>query len=589
MPFDALALHAVADELRSTLLTGRVQRLHLPDEQSLALEIYAHGQRQWLLASVAPEAARVHLVAAPPPHTAERVPPFLLLARKHVRDSRLLAVDQPPLERVLALRFAHREPTGLRREVTLICEIMGRRSNLVLVDEDGTILDALKRVSQQLNPTRPILPHTRYAPPPPLDRPDPRRADAYVALRDAAAQDDPRTLAALLVARLAGLSPRAAEEIAFRATGQHDARLSTLRPAGDDPVASLHHAAAELLAPIDTHVWEPHLIARASVPFDATPYRPRQFAVTMLEAVPTMSAALERLHAPRRLEPEGGTLAQAGHRPHATPRAPLVAALGQQREKLEHKLAALERSLDAAARADELRAAGEAVLAALHAIEPGQRSLASDGRDVPLDPERTALENAQDYFDEYRRARDAARVVPPLVEETRLALRYVEEMAAQVQLADDATTLEQLRRELVAQDWLAPNRGESKRGRPAAPRGALHRARLAGFEVLVGTSALGNERVTFELAMPDDLWMHARGVPGSHVVLRSGGRFVPAAAIEAAAQLAAERSAARADALVSVDWTPRKYVRKIRGGPPGLVTYAREQTLRVRPNGDRAE
>ncbi len=582
MPFDALALHAVADEFRATLLAGRVQRVYLPDEHSLVLEVYAHGQRHWLLASAHPEAARVHLVTNPPPRGVDHVTPFVLLLRKHVRDARLTAIEQPPLERLLRLEFTRREEGGLLRRVTLVLELMGRRSNLVLVDEDGAVLDALKRVSRQVNPARPLVPHTRYVPPPQPDRLDPRQLSAYFALEEAvAAGAGARTLAQLLVSHLAGLSPMAAEEIAYRATGEHRAPAPPAAEAHRLPALALHEAACELLAPIETHAWEPHVITREGVAVDAVPYRPRQFSADAVEPAPSMSAALERAAAGRGGAPDAaGAIDSAAH---AALRAPLLAALAERRTQAERKLAALQRALDAAARAEALRAAGEAVLANVHAIQPGQERLAFAGTEIALDPARTPVENAQRYFAEYTRARDAARVVPDLMAATRLDLAYVDEMTAHVQLAADPGTLEQLRRELVAQGIVAPSRGEAKRGRPAAPKGGHRRLRLGAFDVLVGTSAVGNERVTFELAGPEDLWLHAHGVPGSHVIVRTGGRAVPPEVLEAAAGLAAWHSSARHDARVLVDWTARKYVRKVRGAPPGLVTYTHEQTLRVEP------
>jgi predicted ribosome quality control (RQC) complex YloA/Tae2 family protein len=583
VPFDALALHAVTDELRDTVLDGRVQKAFLADEQALALELYARGQRRWLLASAHPESARAHLVAEPQRRGTERVTPFLLLIRKHVRDTRLVAVEQPPLERVLALRFARLDADRSRHEVTLMLELMGRRSNLVLVDEDGTILDALKRVGRQTNPARPIVPHTRYNPPPALDRLNPRLAASYFALEERVrAGVKETTLSQFLLTHLAGLSPLAAEELAFRATGE---RRAPVPPAADGlPWQALHAAAAELFGPLDTHAWEPHLLLREGVPADATPYRPRHLPAEQVEPAPTISAAFERAYAAGARGLPSSARTPPAPAAHGLVRAPLERALTARRSDLERKAAALQRALAGAERADELRAAGEAVLASLHAITPGQDHLGFEGREIALDPERTPLENAQRYFDEYTRTRDAGRVVPGLLEATHLELRYVDEMAAQVRLAADAATLEQLRRELVAQGLLAPTRGEAKRGRAAPPRGGYHRVALDGFEALVGTSAIGNERVTFELADGDDLWLHARGVPGSHVILRGGGRAVSAEAIEAAARLAAQHSAAQADALVVVDWTARKHVRKIRGAPPGLVTYTHEQSLRVRPD-----
>src|SRR5579875_2559915 len=233
MPFDALALHAVHAELRAHVLDGRVQKVQLVDEHSVALELYAHHARHWLYATARADQARVHLVPQPPARETERVTPFLLLLRKHLRGARLVALHQPPLERVLELRFLHRGEHGQAYGVSLILEVMGRRSNFVLVDQDGTILDALRRVSPQLNPTRPLLPHLRYIPPPRGEWLDPRQAASYVAV----------------------------EELAYRATGQHRAPLRVPLP-----WQALLQAARELLAPLETGQWEPHLILRDGQP-----------------------------------------------------------------------------------------------------------------------------------------------------------------------------------------------------------------------------------------------------------------------------------------------------------------------------------
>jgi predicted ribosome quality control (RQC) complex YloA/Tae2 family protein len=569
MPFDALAASAVRGEIARCLVGGRVQKTHFADEQSLVLEVYAQGQRRWLLATANAEAARCHLVSAAPARGTDRVTPFLLLVRKHVRDARLAGIDQPDLERVYYLRFTHRNESGLLREVTLVLELMGRRSNFVLVHEDGTILDSLRRVSAQTNPARPLVPRGRYVPPPTPDRLDPRLATSYFALEErlGAARPSERTLAQLLQANLAGLSPFLAEELSYRATGEHRVALPRALPS-----TALHHAAEELFAPLSTGAWQPTVVLSEGEPVDAAPYYPSHVEPAQLEPARSMSEAFERVHA-------------APRRPvrHGLVRAPLQAALADRRAQLERKLAALGRSLEGSERAAGLRVAGETILANVHAITLGQDRLVVGDQEIALDPTRSAVENAQQYFEEYTRARDAARIVPELLEETENELRYVAEMAAQVELAEDAGTIEQLRRELVAAELLAPNRGEAKRGRPAPARGGTRQVQLDGHEVLIGLSAEGNARVTFDLSGPEDLWLHARGVPGSHVIVRTGGRPPEPRLLERAARLAARHSTARDEATVLVDWTPRKHVRKIKGAPPGLVTYTHEQTLRVRP------
>src|SRR5215207_2886621 len=198
LSFDALTLHAVTDELRATILGARVQKTLLVDPQTIVLELYGRGGRRQLLISCDPHAARVCLTDSRPSRGSEAVTPLLLLLRKYVRDGRVEAVDQTPLERVLELRLSKRDAPQVR----LIIEVMGRRSNTVLIAEDGTILDALRRASRQKNPARPILPHLRYEPPPPQDRIDPAAADSWDRLGALASQRADTKLADLLAGEL---------------------------------------------------------------------------------------------------------------------------------------------------------------------------------------------------------------------------------------------------------------------------------------------------------------------------------------------------------------------------------------------------
>jgi predicted ribosome quality control (RQC) complex YloA/Tae2 family protein len=225
------------------------------------------------------------------------------------------------------------------------------------------------------------------------------------------------------------------------------------------------------------------------------------------------------------------------------------------------------------------------LLAHAHLLEHGQSTSNYDGLEIALDPKLTPVENAQRYFRDYRRARDAARVVPGLIKRTEHELAYLAEVVNQLDLATDQTALEQLRRELVAAGLASPNRADAKRARAPKPHGGFRRLQVGDFSVLVGTTALGNEHVTFDLGAPDDVWLHAHGIPGSHVVIRTAGRPIPLEVLREAARLAAVHSAARDQVSVAVDWTLRKYVRKIRGAGPGLVTYAHEQALTIRPGG----
>src|SRR5919202_3146893 len=217
MTLDAITLQCVRDELRATLLGGRVQHVHHPDELGLALECYALGQRRWLYCSAQPQRARAHLVAERPGRISDRVSPLLLLLRKYVDAGRLEDVSQPPLERVLALRFAKRSPEGPLWQTALVVEMLGRHGNLILVDADGAVLDAARRVTPEMSRTRTILPRVRYDLPPAPERLDPRTVTGQLMASAAATQPPERPAREILVAEVGACSPLLAREIVFAA------------------------------------------------------------------------------------------------------------------------------------------------------------------------------------------------------------------------------------------------------------------------------------------------------------------------------------------------------------------------------------
>ncbi|MBI4492989.1 MAG: DUF814 domain-containing protein [Chloroflexi bacterium] len=280
-----------------------------------------------------------------------------------------------------------------------------------------------------------------------------------------------------------------------------------------------------------------------------------------------------------------------GLRSIRNPQSKIQNQLARRREQLERKRAALERALAGAEARDELRAAGEAILASAANLAPGQATLVWEGRSIPLEPTLSPVENAQRYFEQYRKARDAHQQVPELLGQVARELAYLDEMAAFLALAADPAQVRALKAELAEAGVLgsaggggqaSPAGGRARKPRPNRPAARALRVTTAeGFGILVGTSARCNAEVTFDLADPDDMWLHARGVPGAHVIVRSQGRPVPPAVLQRAAELAAKHSAAAGAGKVAVDWTERRHVRKQHGGLPGQVTYAHQQTLVV--------
>ncbi|MDQ6832236.1 MAG: NFACT family protein, partial [Chloroflexota bacterium] len=311
--FDALTIRAVADELTTAIVGGRIQRVGLTDARTLVLEIFAHGTRHQLLISDHPQAARTHLVAQRLTADAARITPFLLLIRKHVRGGRIHKLVQPAFERTLALSIVKAHPPVKERddapdddapeenddgptalppgwtldETTLIIEIMGRHSNTILVGADGRILDALKRVPPSTSRVRPILPHLRYVPPPPQEKADPSTITAAQIRHLCLLAGEKTTLASALVGSLGGISPQIARELAFRATGRVDAAAI-----GCDP-DRLVTALRTILRPMQDGIWHPTVYLRDGTPIAFSPIPLVSLAAnpeTTVEEGPSISA-----------------------------------------------------------------------------------------------------------------------------------------------------------------------------------------------------------------------------------------------------------------------------------------------------------
>jgi predicted ribosome quality control (RQC) complex YloA/Tae2 family protein len=566
MYFDALTTAAVADELRSTLLGGRVQQALLMDELSVGLEIYAQGQRHYLLASAHLQHSRVHLTGQKLRRGPEIAPPLLLMLRKYVRGGRVLDVRQPPFERILRLEVGH--PEG---NTTLIVEAMGRHANVILVDAVGQVMDAVKRVGPQMS-RRVVLPGQPYTPPPPrpgFDPTDLTELRLRTALTEAAEAEAKTPAWRALVRGVQGVSPLLAREVVFRASGDAQTRAARI-----SQVAPLLDAFHDLLVHLWEHRWEPCLAREegeivAFAPYPLQQYADHQSVVGISEAV---AAYYE---------------SQLGADAYTAARRRATEAVEEARKRVQKKRGALERSLAAADRADELRLKGEMTLAYAHTVEPGQTELLApvDSNGSPLrialDPKLTAVENAQRFFREYEKTKGAVREVPSLLEQAELELRYLDQLATDLSLATNRPEIAAVEELLSQAGYL---RGSKKPARRMSRSGPLAVDSPDGFRILVGRNSRQNDEVTFKRAAPDDLWLHARGVSGGHVVIKNGGQAVPERTLRQAAALAAYYSRDRGEALVAVDYTERRRVRRVKGKRPGLVTYRGERTIRVKPN-----
>jgi predicted ribosome quality control (RQC) complex YloA/Tae2 family protein len=567
MYFDALTMACVADELRTAVLGGRVQQVLLPDPLAIGLEIYAGHRRHYLLASAHADLGRLLLASEKLRRGVDKETGMLLLLRKHVRGAALSAIDQPPFERILHLEFDHPE----WGTTDLVVEIMGRHSNVILVGPGSRVLDAVKRVTPQMSPTRPILPGQPYAPPPPQDKLSPSDLTEYrlqqilAAAGNAAGESAPVWQA--LVRGLRGMSPLLAREIAFRALGHPRAIVAQV-----ERLTPLREAIDELLAPLRDGQWQPSVVLEGGAPVVYAPYLLTHRGQP--QSMPTMSRAIEDYTA-------------VSADPYAAARRPVREAIARARSRLERRRDALQRSLQQAADADQWRRWGEWILAYAHTAAPRQTELVANTGEgeplrIPLDPDLSAVDNAQAYFTRYRKAQRAVEGGPARLAEVNLALRDLEQLETDLDLAASRPAIDEVKVSLVEAGHVRARKGRPARAARSQP---LSLTSPDGFAILVGRNSRQNDEVTFRRANAGDWWFHARGVPGAHVIVRAEGQELPAATIQRAAGLAAYFSRSQNESNVLVDYTLRRHVRRISGAAPGLVTYTQEQTIRVTPHG----
>jgi predicted ribosome quality control (RQC) complex YloA/Tae2 family protein len=598
--FDVLTTGAVVDELRRTVLDGRIQRLGMVDALTIGAEIYARGRRWHLIASADAQNPRIHLTRSMPSTDPNTITPFGLQLRKYVRGGFLIDVQQPPLERVIRLSIAKRmgsagepdEESDVEEDeddiwsgenvsrLDLVVEIMGRHSNIVLVDEEGLVRESAKRVTPSMSRVRPVLPKRPYELPPPPDKPDPRQltTPSVEGLLAAAKAGD--KLSDVLVRGFRGISPQIAREVAFRVAGDATARISAL---GDEDARSLAQAVRGMFQPLLTGAWDPHLYEKDDVPigYGAIPIT---YLAEDAEAVPvdSISEAIELAQ-----DASGETTPKD----HAQRRARLVQSIDSAIGSVNSRLRSLRQQFERTRDTEQYRRWGETIYAYLWQIQPGDAELVAEtetGEErIPLEAGKDPKEIAQDYFEEYRKAQRVSENLPERIEAAENELSYLQELRFHAEQAEGFAAIEAIRQE-VEEHTGGRHAGNEQKGHQASRKGARKKVQPLtdddGNLIYIGRSGRENAQVTFDIAGPDDFWLHARGVPGSHVILRlrTPTGEPDDAAVETAASLAAYYSGSRDSGTVEVDVTQRRHVRKIKGGGPGMVTYRNEYTIPVR-------
>ena len=568
MAFDGITIACLRKELSDRLVGGRITKIVQPEADELLLTIKNNAAQYRLLLSASASLPLVYLTEKNKnaPMTA---PGFCMLLRKHLGGGRITAVTQPSLERILRFEIEHLDEMGDLCRKYLIAELMGKHSNLIFCREDGTILDSIKHVSLAVSSVREVLPGRTYFIPHTQDKLDPLTASPAEMIEAVCAK--PAPLGKAIYTSLTGFSPAMAEELCHRSF------LESARPAAaleNRERDMLQHQLLRLMENIKGEDFTPRIYYNGKEPaeFSAVP-------LTMYEDLDAqcfedMSGLLESYYAVK------NTLTRI-HQKSADLRRVVQTALERSRKKYDLQL----KQLKDTEKRDKYKVWGELIHTYGYGVPEGARSMqalnyyTNEEITIPLDNTLSAQENAKRYFDKYGKLKRTFEAVTKLLEETRNEIEHLESIQTALDMALTEEDLAPVREELVEYGYIRRKSGRNSGKKPKLSSRPYHYLSSDGFDIYVGKNNFQNDELTFQFASGNDWWFHAKGVPGSHVILKSEGRELPDRAFEEAGRLAAYYSKNRGGDKVEIDYVEKKHVKKPGGGKPGFVVYYTNYSL----------
>mgnify|MGYP000895444396 CR=1 FL=1 len=580
MALDGAFLYCLKQELAVALSGARVDKIHQPTRDELIISMRQRTGVKKLYISARANSPRVHFtdVAFDNPPSP---PMFCMLLRKHLTGARLTEIRQPGLERALYFDFDCINELGDKVKLTLCVEIMGRHSNIILVD-DGIIVDSIKRVDLEKSSVRPVLPGLKYSAPPIKAG----KLDLTLCIPDEiikaaiSGKDEPLSKALLSVSH--GLSPLICREVSHQATRGYDTTVSALDEEG-------RHRAVFYLMRIKSAVEAgenriPYILYDSQgVPLEYSFIPIVQYGLLAVgKEMDSFSALLDAFYAQKDAAFRTKQRAQDILRV-------LTIAYERTSRRVENQRRELEQSFDR----DQYRIYGDLINANIGTIPKGAKSAELinyyDSQcatiKVPLDPSLSPAQNAQKYYKEYRKAQTAEQMLTDLIVQGEQELKYIDTVFDALSRASTLLELDELRDELASSGYM---RAERRRKKPArlAPLKFLSDD---GFTILVGRNNIQNDTLTLKTARGCDIWFHTKNIPGSHVVVITDGNNPPDKTLEQAAILAALHSKAAGSQQVPVDYTQVRNVKKPKGAKPGMVIYKANRTAYVTPDAALAE
>lgn len=577
MALDGIAVANIVKEMNEALCGARINKIAQPEADEILLTVKTgKGQRKILMSA----SASLPLIYFTQKNKLSpmRAPNFCMLLRKYIGNGKIIRVWQPSLERIIHFEIEHYDEMGDLRKKDLILELMGKHSNLIFCDEKGMIIDSLKHISAQTSSIREVLPGREYFIPVTQEKLDPLTVEKETFLSVVFSRSQPLYKAVYL--SFTGISPVIAQELCCRADLESEASAKDI---GEDEQLHLCRIFLQLMEDVRTGAFEPNIIyGEDGIPVEFASAELSMYRDLTAKRFDTISEVLETYYAQKntatRIRQKSVDLRQL---------------VNTMLERESRKLDLQSRQLKDTEKRDRFRLYGELLHTWQYSIEPGSSSAVvpnyyDNDKEVriTLDPNMSASENAQRYFEKYDKQKRTFEALSGLIEQTRADVDHLNSIRTFLDQAQCEADLNQIREELVESGYIRKHDSQKKKGasRPEKSR-PWHYRTQDGYDIYIGKNNLQNDELTFRFANASDWWFHSKKAPGSHVIARrKDGQDLPDHVFELAASAAAYYSSARDADKVEIDYVQRREVKKPNGSKPGFVVYYTNFSMTARPD-----
>lgn len=581
MAFDGITIAAIRKELADTLKDGRISKIAQPEPDELLLTIKTPAGQYKLVLSANPSLPLAYLTEENKvsPMTA---PPFCMLLRKHIQNGKILSITQPDFERILVFEIEHLNELGDLCRKKLIVELMGKYSNIIFASEEKSenesgistpslkIIDSIKRISAAVSSVREVLPGKDYFVPAAENKTNPLLADKDSFVSHITSKHEYCHKA--LLSSYTGVSPLIAHEICYLAD-LSDAIASELTQA---ETVRLYDAFVSIFNKVKKEAFTPVIYYENEVPKEYSCVPVSSYSDNKAVSYTSICALIRDYYSQKEK--------YSRSRQKSADLRKIVSTI-LERDVKKYDLQC--RQLKDTEKMDTYRIYGELLQTYGYSIEPGTKSATVDNYytnepiTIPLDDQKTPLENARRYFDKYGKCKRTKEALTELIVQVKDEINHLESIMTALDIAEKEEDLNQIREELMEYGYIRRKGGKRNAQKQRFVSKPFHYISSDGFDIYVGKNNYQNDELTFKFATGNDWWFHAKGIPGSHVILKSEGKEVPDSTFEEAGRLAAYYSKGRGQEKVEIDYTPKKNIKKTPGGKPGFVIYHTNYSLNI--------